>query len=147
MQASLTTDYDYIVVGSGAGGGTVAARLAEAGMNVLLLEAGGDVGDRSGPDPNLPDQYEVPAFHPFASENRAMAWNFMVHDFGDDMQRRRPADDPPPGVLYPRACALGGCTAHNAMIFIYPHDADWDGIAELTGDKSWNSKNMRSYFE
>src|SRR5882724_10648414 len=35
-------DADYIVVGSGAGGGTVAARLAERGFRVLLLEAGGD---------------------------------------------------------------------------------------------------------
>ena len=33
------------------------------------------------------------------------------------------------GVLYPRAGTLGGCTAHNAMIFVYPHDSDWDGIA------------------
>ena len=33
---------EYIIVGSGAGGGTVAARLAEAGRTVLLLEAGGD---------------------------------------------------------------------------------------------------------
>ena len=33
-------DADYIVVGSGAGGGTVAARLAESGFRVLLLEAG-----------------------------------------------------------------------------------------------------------
>jgi choline dehydrogenase len=34
--------FDYIVVGSGADGGTVAARLAEGGMSVLILEAGAD---------------------------------------------------------------------------------------------------------
>jgi choline dehydrogenase len=146
MQDLPTGDYDYIVVGSGAGGGTVAARLAEAGMKVLLLEAGGDPHSQAYADSGLPDQYHVPAFHPFASENPAMAWNFRVHDFSDDARRHLPENDPPPSVLYPRASALGGCTAHNAMIFMYPHDSDWDGIAELTGDPSWSAANMRRYF-
>ena len=34
--------YDYIVVGSGPGGGTVSVNLARAGYSVLLLEAGTD---------------------------------------------------------------------------------------------------------
>ncbi|UGA39617.1 GMC family oxidoreductase N-terminal domain-containing protein [Chromobacterium haemolyticum] len=50
-------------------------------------------------------------------------------------------------MLYPRAGALGGCTAHNAMITVYPHNADWDGIAQLTGDDSWRADHMRGYFE
>ena len=76
--------YEYIVVGSGAGGGTLAARLAEAGCRVLLLEAGGDPRQLSGgsdaePGINrLPDDYDVPAFHAFASENEALRWDFFV---------------------------------------------------------------------
>jgi choline dehydrogenase-like flavoprotein len=36
-----TTDYDVIIIGSGAGGGTLAHRLAPTGKRILLLERGG----------------------------------------------------------------------------------------------------------
>jgi choline dehydrogenase len=153
-------EYEYIVVGSGAGGGTVAARLAEAGRSVLLLEAGGDPLALQGGDPiqpasnRLPFDYQVPAFHAFASENEAMRWDFFVRHYADlATQKRdwkfieeldgRKVD----GVLYPRAGTLGGCTAHNAHIFVYPDGSDWQYIADLTGDSTWNPVLMRRYFE
>ena len=35
------SEFDFIVVGSGSSGSVVAGRLAEAGHNILLVEAGG----------------------------------------------------------------------------------------------------------
>lgn len=42
-----------------------------------------------------------------------------------------PADSTPLGILYPRAGTLGGCTAHNAMITIYPHESDWANVCNF----------------
>jgi choline dehydrogenase len=144
MVAAEQLEWDYVVVGSGAGGGTLAARLAESGMRVCVLEAGHD--PCAGAADRLPDDYRVPAFHAFACENPAMSWSFRVRHYADEQrQARDPKFDPRRGVLYPRAGALGGCTAHNAMIFMLPHDSDWDHVAELTGDRSWRAARMRRY--
>lgn len=105
--------FEYIVVGSGAGGAPVACRLAEADHRVVLLEAGGA--------PDLVDE-RVPAFHTAASEHDAMSWKFFVRHYADEQQQGRDWKYTPErgGVFYPRAGTLGGCTAHHAMIIAVP---------------------------
>lgn len=151
-------DYEYVVVGSGAGGGPLAARLALAGHKTLVIEAGDDQGN----NPN----YTVPAYSGKASEDGAMAWDFFVRHYKDDARQaldyKTTYDTPdggqytglnPPegstlkGTLYPRTGSLGGCTVHNALVTVYPHQSDFEFIATLTGDQSWSPSNMRRYFE
>ncbi|HTE14661.1 MAG TPA: GMC oxidoreductase [Burkholderiales bacterium] len=144
MAGEERLEWDYVVVGSGAGGGTLASRLVESGMRVFVLEAGGDPMQTAAG--RLPDDYEVPAFHAYACENPAMSWDFKVRHYADEQRQvRDPKYEQGQGVLYPRAAVLGGCTAHNAMIFILPHESDWDHIAQVTGDRSWCAPQMRRY--
>jgi choline dehydrogenase len=139
----MSGDFDYIIVGSGAGGGPLSARLAEAGHSVLLLEAGGDHG---------PYNYQVPVFHGNATEDPDMRLDHYVRHYEEEERQEK---DPKyqvelksgrHGVYYPRARTVGGCTAHYAMIIIRPHDSDWQTVVDATGDKSWAPRKMDNYF-
>jgi choline dehydrogenase len=147
ITSDIDDEYDFVVVGSGAGGGPVAVNLAKSGYRVLILEAGGQ---------EEPLDYKVPAFHSLSSEHRGLAWKFYIQHYADQNQQRRDKlnflDNRKVdgairnGIFYPRAGTLGGCTAHHAMIFIAPHNSDWNDIAKVTGDKSWKARAMRKYF-
>jgi choline dehydrogenase len=135
----------------------LAARLAIAGHKTLLIEAGDDQGSNV--------NYTTPAYNARVSEDPNLAWNFFVRHYADDKRQARdfktsyetpdgglytglspPAGSKMKGTLYPRTGTLGGCTAHNALIALYPHQSDFENIAELTGDDSWSASNMRKYF-
>jgi choline dehydrogenase len=132
----------------------LAARLAEGGRRVVVLEAGGDPLAQAGNDAapskrRLRDDVNVPAFHPFASEHPGLKDDYWVRHYADDAQQARdwrysPAED---GVLYPRARGLGGCASHHAMIIVQPNNADWNHIRRVTGDDSWRASNMQRYFQ
>jgi choline dehydrogenase len=133
----LADGYDYIVIGSGAGGAPVAARLAEAGHRVLVLEAG------SGTVPR--ELYQIPAYHLRASSNPRMSWDFSVRHYTDRAAHGRAFQPDTDGVLYPRASTIGGCTAHYAMLMTAPPDQDWEHLARVTGDPRFGPEPMAEH--
>lgn len=160
-RADTTTwleSYEYIIVGSGPGGGPLAARLAIAGYKVLLIDAGSDQGSAY--------QYQVPALQLQSTEYTPMKWDYFVNHYQNETRAQldskftwetptgdlhvgtgAPAGSTPLGILYPRSGTLGGCSAHNALITINPQDSDWTYIQTLTGDDTWSPENMQTYFE
>jgi choline dehydrogenase len=131
-------EYDFIIVGSGAGGAPLACNLVRNDFRVLVLEAGGW---------DSPEVAEVPAFHPHASEHPDLSWEFFVKHYANPEQPDSKWDERRNGIFYPRAATVGGCTIHNAMITICGPGGDWDEIARITNDSSWSGEHMRAYFE
>ncbi|PSN75099.1 alcohol oxidase [Corynespora cassiicola Philippines] len=147
--------YEYIVIGSGPGGGPLAANLARAGHTVLLIEAGDDQWD----NPNSATVWN----NTLAINDPLTRWDFFVsrdesrYDENYEFNTWRQTNgefyvglDPPPGaerlgIYYPRAGTLGGCTMHNAASISLPADVDWQDIVDITGDDSWSTANMRQY--
>ncbi|KAL6788674.1 GMC oxidoreductase [Trichoderma sp. SZMC 28012] len=152
-----TNEYDYIVIGSGPGGGTMASNLALGGYSVLLLEAGDDSTYQGADVPIVGSGYPL-----------GLTWDFFCKHYPEGDPRNLEFNhltwmtpegrywvgktDPPEGsellgIYYPRGATLGGSSMINGLNVHLPPDKLWDSYAELLGDDSWSSKNFRSIFE
>ncbi len=117
--ASNATKSDVIVIGSGAGGGVIAKELGEAGLEVIVLEA----GKRYDPYNDYSTQandFEVRADNVFAPR--------------DPRRDRYTSPDSAP-FLYCRVKGVGGATLHYHAMSPRLHESDFrvrseDGVAD-----------------
>jgi choline dehydrogenase len=114
-------DWDVVVVGAGTAGCPRAARLADAGRRVLLLEAGADHATPADFPPELRDPARMGAALPGHPAN----WGL------------RGALTPDLTVDVPRGRVVGGSSALNAGYFIRGTRADFDGWA-AAGTDLWS---------
>ncbi|CAL1288540.1 unnamed protein product [Larinioides sclopetarius] len=129
--ATFKDEYDYIIVGGGSAGATLAGRLSEEScVNVLLLEAG------TGKPPLLSD---VPAIgRNFWFTN--IDWQFKTvpqRHTGSALINRQ--------VIYPLGKGLGGSSLLNGMLYVRGNRKDYDNW-EAQGAKGWSFKDVFPYF-
>lgn len=122
-------EFDYIVIGGGAGGCAVAGRLSEdPRVSVCLLEAG-----KSDEQMLIKVPFCTVAMLPTRINN----WAFETV--------------PQPGLngrrgYQPRGKALGGSSSTNAMVYMRGHRWDYDHWAAL-GNSGWSYDEVLPYFK
>jgi choline dehydrogenase len=124
-----TIEADYIVVGAGSAGCTVAARLSEdPHTRVVLLEAGGDDTNR---------WIHIPLGFGKTFADPSVNWCYETEPDAGAAGRK---------VFWPRGKVLGGSSSINGMVYIRGQAEDFDHWRQL-GNTGWSFDDVLPYFK
>ena len=126
---TLPEKCDYLIVGSGAAGAIVAARLSEnPDASVVLLEAGGK---------NNSLLLRVPGLGFAAANHPKYNWGFEAEP-SPAMDNRK--------LIWLQGRVLGGSSSINGMIYTRGHSREYD-IWRQMGCEGWGSNDVLPYFK
>jgi choline dehydrogenase len=123
-----TIEADFIIVGAGSAGCTIAARLSEdPATRVLLLEAGGEDTNR---------WIHIPLGFGKTFADPSVNWCFETEPDAGAANRK---------VFWPRGKVLGGSSSINGMVYIRGQAEDFDHWRQL-GNAGWSFEDVLPYF-
>jgi len=120
--------YDYIIIGGGSAGCVLANRLTENGQfNVALFEAG---------KPSDIWKVKMPLAILYTMHDPKYNWKYYSEPEPFLNNRK---------LFCPRGKMIGGCSAHNGMVYVRGNPNDFERWASY-GLKDWSYKKVLPYF-
>jgi choline dehydrogenase len=129
MQKLSQTQFDFIIIGAGSAGATLAARLTENNQfSVCLIEAGGK---------DTSPFIHIPFGLAFLSRMTNLGWEY-------DTEPQSQLNDR--SLFWPRGKVLGGSSSLNAMCYIRGVPEDYDRWNDM-GAEGWDWQTVLPYFK
>ncbi|KAG9567676.1 alcohol oxidase, partial [Aureobasidium melanogenum] len=136
----VNASYDYVVIGGGTAGLTVATRLAQNGSySVAVIEAGNFYELDNGNFSEIPyyDFESANASPDLSTVNGLIDWKFLTTPQTGLLNRT---------IHYVRGKCLGGSSARNYMVYNRGTVGTFAKWAEQVGDSNWNWDGVYPYY-
>ncbi len=125
----LYDSYDYVIIGAGSAGSTIANRLGEDyRLRILILEAG---------PPDTSFLLKMPAGFASLGEKSPYNWRYETVPQVHCNNRR---------MYWPRGKTLGGSSSINAMLYVRGNAWDYDHWRQL-GNQGWSYDDVLPFFK